>query len=478
MFTKLKKVRQFFFPQNDSRTLLILILFAILASVITYVLFTYTENLLKERLQERLLAIVSTASIQFNESDIKEINKKKMDSFKLRQVVDQLNAIKSVNKNIRYAYIMKRTNDINNLEFIADAESLATPLELDTNRDGILQENEKAPLPGDLFDISEYPTLKYEAFYHPSVDKNLEQDQWSVQMSAYAPIFDLNGSAIAIIGIDVEVSDYLDITQATFFPFLLFILFLVLILTLLTLILVRLWNEKIDAVQELDRQKDELLGLVSHQLATPVSAIKWHTEMMLDGDLGKFSDEQEKTLYLFKNIANELSDLISMILDVSRIQLGKIKIDKQELDLNLFFSEILDIVSPKVLDKKIKFKIDIPKKMPHALLDKRYTHMVIENLLTNAVKYTPTGGNVTLLVKIQKDKLHCEVRDNGVGIPKIDQGKIFGKLFRASNVKNAIDGNGFGLYVAKGAIDAQGGKIWFESEEKKGTTFFVELNLH
>ena len=103
--------------------------------------------------------------------------------------------------------------------------------------------------------------------------------------------------------------------------------------------------------------------------------------------------------------------------------------------------------------------------------------MTIENLLSNAVKYTPEKGEVDFTVTITGNTLHCVVKDTGVGIPKADQEKIFGKLFRASNVRNTVDGNGFGLYVAKGAVEAQGGKIWFESEEGKGTTFFVELPL-
>ena len=120
----------------------------------------------------------------------------------------------------------------------------------------------------------------------------------------------------------------------------------------------------------------------------------------------------------------------------------------------------------------------LPEKLPVALLDKRLTRMTVENLLTNAVKYTPKDGNVWFTVTIDaKNLLSITVKDTGVGIPKAEQGKIFGKQFRASNVRNAIDGNGFGLYVAKGAIEGQDGKIWFESEEGKGTTFSVEVPL-
>lgn len=230
-------------------------------------------------------------------------------------------------------------------------------------------------------------------------------------------------------------------------------------------------------LKELDKQKDELLSIVSHQLATPVSSIKWYTEMLMDGDLGKVSKEQKEHLSSMIGVAGNLSDLVSMILDVSRIQLGRMHIEKQELDLSSFFKEILEIIKPKADEKKIKFNINIPSKFPRANLDKRYTHMTIENLLSNAIKYTPSAGVVDLTIEIKENVLFCKVQDTGVGIPKEDQGQIFGKMFRATNVRNSVEGNGFGLYVAKGAIEAQGGKIWFKSSEGKGTTFFIELPL-
>ncbi len=174
-------------------------------------------------------------------------------------------------------------------------------------------------------------------------------------------------------------------------------------------------------------------------------------------------------------MAIDLADLVSMILDVSRIQLGRINFDAQPLNLIEFFKEMIEVVEPTVKQKKINFVKNFSTELPTVLLDKRYTRMTIENLLTNAVKYTPQGGSVTLDMQIKDNILHCKVSDTGCGIPKEDQSKIFGKMYRASNVRNAVEGNGFGLYVAKGAVEGQGGKIWFDSSEGKGTTFFIEL---
>lgn len=472
---KLRAIKEFAYKQ---RTLLVVIVFSLLAISITYVLYSYTQKLLQQRLQERIIAITSTSASLVNWHDVATVKSEEdLETPELKKLVALLKRVRDANKNIRYAYIMRRTADINTFSFVADAEMLNTFDELDLNKDGVIEEEEEAPLPGDPFDVSEYPVLRDEAFFQPSADDELHKDQWSVQLSAYAPIVDDDGNSIAILGVDVIVDDFLRLTQATLLPFLLFILFLILALTLLTLLVVRFWRERADALQELDRQKDELLSIVSHQLATPVTSIKWYLELMLGGDVGKLQDEQMKYLESMQSISADLADLVSMILDVSRIQLGRMKVDRQPLDLNDFFGEVLTVIRPKAEEKKQELTEDVAKQLPTAMLDKRLMRMTVENLLSNAVKYTPDKGKVTLHVEVRDKKLYCEIRDTGVGIPKQEQSRMFERLYRASNVRNTIDGNGFGLYVAKGAVESQDGRIWFESTEGKGTIFFIEWPL-
>lgn len=251
---------------------------------------------------------------------------------------------------------------------------------------------------------------------------------------------------------------------------------LLLILTIQTVILVRIWRSRVDLLKDLDRQKDELLSIVSHQLATPVTSVKWYIEMLLDGDSGELTDEQKKQLATMQGVTEDLVDLVGMILDVSRIQLGKMKVDRADLDLGTFFGEVLAVIEPKAIVKKQQFIKKIPAKLPVASLDKRLMRMTLENLLSNAVKYTPEGGKVELKVEVKDRTLRYSVKDTGCGIPKEEQEKIFGKLFRATNARNT-EGNGLGLFAAKGAAEAQGGKVWFESASGKGTTFFVEVPL-
>ena len=152
-------------------------------------------------------------------------------------------------------------------------------------------------------------------------------------------------------------------------------------------------------------------------------------------------------------------------------------VDRRSIDLMKFFRDILDVIHPVAQEKGVKLETEIPSQWPEAALDQRQTRMIIENLLTNAVKYTPKGGRATMRIDISDNTLTCTVSDTGCGIPEKDRPFMFNRLFRASNIRDSIKGNGLGLYVAKGAAESQGGTITFESEEGKGTTFTVTLPL-
>jgi len=464
--------------RENRRIIGVLVACVLLGSTMTYVLYNYTQNLLKARLQDRMLAIVMTAALQFDGDELLEFRSEAdMGSDGYRRVVENLRSIRDTNENIKYAYIMRRTDDPSTLEFIADAMSLAPEDEMDEDGDGILSDEEIAPILGDTYPIDEYPVLRDEAFYHPSVDNELLPDQWGLMMASYAPIYDRNGNVAAVIGIDVVVDDFQRQTQATLLPFMLFIFALILLLTLLTLVIFRYQSERVEMMRELDRQKDELLSIVSHQLATPISAIKWYLEMLLDGDAGKLNKEQREELETMQRTSADLADLVSMILDVSRIQLGRMKVDRDKLDLKTFFEEITKGIEQAAKAKGVTFTVHMPATLPVAMLDRRLMRMTLENLLSNAVKYTPPKGKVHLDVQRKNGTLTYRVTDTGCGIPKKEQDQMFTKLFRASNVRDKIEGNGLGLYVAKGAVEAQDGTLTFESRSGGGATFTVTLPL-
>jgi signal transduction histidine kinase len=468
-------------PSGKIQNLLIAGLTVISAVVIAIItslfLYEHTVNLLTDNLKKRETSIVRTAAVQFDTNDLDQLQTySDYQKSTWKKVVNQLIKIRASNPDIVFAYILRKDPlNPSQMIFVADSHSLNPNAKIDLDSNGIIDSADALTPPGTPYE--NVPIESFDGYNEPTTNKNLYQDQWGTLISGYAPIRDSNNETKAIIAVDIRADDFNKITQETFLPFLLFIVALVGVILILTSILIFIWNKRVALVAEIDKQKDELLSIVSHQLATPVSSIRWNLEMILDGDMGKLNKELEDNIKSLQDISGNLSDLVSMILDVSRIQLGRMRVERQNLDLESSFREILEIIEPKAKEKKINFEKILPKKFPPALLDKRYTHMTLENLLSNAIKYTPIGGKVSMKVAIINNILKFEVADTGIGIPKKDQSKIFEKLYRATNVVNTVDGNGFGLYVAKGAIEAQGGKIWFESEEGKGTTFFVELPL-
>lgn len=227
-----------------------------------------------------------------------------------------------------------------------------------------------------------------------------------------------------------------------------------------------------------NKAKTEFVSLASHQLRTPLSTINWYAEMLLNGDAGKINDEQTKYVQEIYDGNQHMTELVNSLLSVSRIDLGTFSVEPEPTDIKELAEDIIKGLEPRVFARKIGFHEQYGDKLPIVNVDPKLMRIVIENLASNAVKYTPVGGSVTLKIQRRKDDVLVSVQDTGYGIPKHQQGKIFSKLFRADNIKvQDTEGTGLGLYIVKSIVDYSGGKIWFTSAEGKGTTFYVSLPL-
>ncbi len=230
--------------------------------------------------------------------------------------------------------------------------------------------------------------------------------------------------------------------------------------------------------KELDKMKTDFISLASHQLRTPLSAMKWYLEMLLDGDAGELSEEQKSFIQNIDNSNERMIELVNSLLNISRVESGRLIIDPKETNIIEVIEDVISDVKPKAKERGITFLFEGVPSLPIIISDPKLIRNVYMNLLTNAIKYTPNGGSVTLKISKNATDIVSEVTDTGMGIPKKDQEKIFTRFFRAENARAKVtDGNGLGLYLVKSVVEVCGGKIWFTSQIGKGTTFSFTLPL-
>jgi len=229
--------------------------------------------------------------------------------------------------------------------------------------------------------------------------------------------------------------------------------------------------------QEVDRMKSEFISLASHQLRTPLSAIKTYTHMMHDGYMGKLNASQKKALNTIIAASARMNELISTLLNITRMESGSIAVTPKVLHLDKLAEEVVKELALIASAKSIALSTATKGKGSTSLKsDALIVKEIMTNLTSNAIKYTPDSGSVELIVRPRQTEIAVEVRDSGWGIPKYSQNQVFSKFFRAQNiVKRETTGTGLGLYLVKGLVDTLGGRIRFSSEEGKGTTFIFSL---
>jgi PAS domain S-box-containing protein len=228
-------------------------------------------------------------------------------------------------------------------------------------------------------------------------------------------------------------------------------------------------SRELDRLRKLDTMKSEFVANVSHELKTPLTSIKAYTEALLD----MAQDDQMKQ---FLKVIDEESDrllyLINDLLNVSRIQSGKMKMRFELTKPRVILDEILSI--SKINSEKHQIMLQVADDLPEALLDKEKMKEVMINLVSNAIKYSPKGGRVWIRMGSDGTNLKIEIQDEGIGIPKEHQSKLFQAFYRVDSSHTAeIPGTGLGLVIVKAILEQHGGKISFESDFGKGTTFYI-----
>ena len=224
--------------------------------------------------------------------------------------------------------------------------------------------------------------------------------------------------------------------------------------------------------KEVDRLKSEFISQVSHELRTPLTSIKGYIDNLRDGIAGALKEKQVNYLDRMSQNADHLVCLINDLLDVSRIESGKMALNLTTLSLRDLVAEVINDLRPIAAEKQLEvivkmFEVDSRIRGDHAKLEQ-----VITNLLDNAIKYTPPGGRITITIQQDEQFLKTSVKDTGIGIPSEKQSRIFERFYRIEQASSSNGkGTGLGLYIAKNLLEMHGAQIWVTSEVGKGSEF-------
>lgn len=222
----------------------------------------------------------------------------------------------------------------------------------------------------------------------------------------------------------------------------------------------------------------EFANLTSHQLRTPLSGTKWLLEL-LQKDSGNLTRKQKEFVEKINMENDRMIALVNDILEVTRIESGQTKLYLQPTDIAGVIRTILKEKAREVKNKQLEIDFTIEHEpFPQVITETNKIKQALLNIISNAISYTPAGGKISVDLKTENNMVKGAIADTGVGIPKSQQAKIFGKFFRGSNVGTMeTSGTGLGLYIAKSFMEASGGKLWFDSTEGKGTTFYFTLPI-
>jgi signal transduction histidine kinase len=236
-----------------------------------------------------------------------------------------------------------------------------------------------------------------------------------------------------------------------------------------------------EKLKEANRLKQNLVSYITHELKTPLTSLTEAVHLIRDKVAGPITEKQSKLLMIIDADARQLLRLINDLLDLSRMKAGMLTLQIEPWDLHGLAREAVSSLNPIALKKGLQLQLTVKHDPGPLFLDGNRIYQVFTNLISNAVKFTLPGGEVTVSVSIKEgamDEVHVSVADTGVGIPKEDQQRIFDRFYQLETLPSGKgEGFGLGLAIARHIVKAHGGRIWVESEPQRGSTFFFTLPI-
>ncbi|NQU19412.1 HAMP domain-containing histidine kinase, partial [bacterium] len=237
-------------------------------------------------------------------------------------------------------------------------------------------------------------------------------------------------------------------------------------------------TKALEEIKIITKRKSDFVSAVSHELRTPLTSIKGYASLLSAGKLGEVSTPVKERLEKINKHSDSLSQLINGLLDISRIESGKVEMKIEDINLKELLDTLADLLSPQFTEKQIEFIQKLPRDLNTVPADKNQLRRVFINLISNALKFTPSRGKITVSAKKADATVQIDVEDTGTGIAKDSLNKIFEEFYREDNeVNQSVKGTGLGLSLVKYIIEAHKGKIWVNSKLNQGTTFSFTLPI-
>jgi signal transduction histidine kinase len=234
----------------------------------------------------------------------------------------------------------------------------------------------------------------------------------------------------------------------------------------------------LDKINTVNKKKTEFVSAVSHELRTPLTSIKGYASIIMSGEIGVVPDAVKERLTRINTHTDNLVNLINDLLDIARIESGRQEMKFKIYNVKKIVDNILDLLMPQITAKNIKLQTNLSSKVENIYVDITFAERVFINLISNAIKFTPQNGSITVDAQPDPDSGYVtfSISDTGIGIPAADLKKLFSEFFRVDNeINRNVKGTGLGLILAKNIIKAHRGKMWAQSQIKTGTTFFFSL---
>lgn len=446
---------------------------------LTMVLFVRSSSALERQLRETLRATAATAAYSINGDDVDAIRSPDdMDGIEYRRVSGVLRNVVMEIPQARFAYVLRRTDKPTVLEFVVDADAAASAEELDRNANGFIEPDEEPAYPGERYDVSAIPGYLEEAFTLPTTDAEVTVDQWGALISGYAPIRSYEtGEVVAALGIDMDATEFRALTRSILSPFAV-LLILLLAGMLATGVALLFESRQLTALSRINAERSGLLQLMFHQLGEPITILQWGIESLDDGkgNIEALRQTLPENLASLREGIRRLSSIIDTLQEAEKVELRSFELRPVELSLRSFLDETIARILPAFGAEGARINLVVSD--VRCRLDPHLLMIVLRRIIENALEFSPFDSPVDIRARQDGAWVRLEIIDRGCGIPAHDLPHMFEKYHRASNAATVKpDGNGLGLFIARGILEIMHGDIHVDSREGEGTTVVIRIPL-